>query len=69
MERVCVDVSPSNVEQVQRLSKLGFYVSGNSFSERWGACIAMTKYLDSHSEEVFLDQFCLGLRPKKTNLT
>jgi len=64
VQRICLDVSPSNTEQIQRLSKLGFIISGNIFSERWGSNIMMTKFLDEKYQQVFFDQFCLGLRPK-----
>lgn len=69
VQRICLDVSPSNTEQVQRLSKLGFFISGNTFSERWGVNIAMTKYLDPKYEQVFFDQFCVGLRPNNKTVS
>lgn len=63
VQRIKTEVSPSNLRQVQRLSKLGFVISGNTLSERWGALLFMTKYLDNQSEQTFYNQFCVGLRP------
>ena len=62
VERVMVDVSPSNLPNVHALNKLGFNVTGYLASERWGALIQFVKFLSPGHEGGFLDQFCMGVR-------
>jgi hypothetical protein len=62
VERVETDTSPSNFRMMQLLTHLGFNVSGTVLTERWGAHVKFTKFLDEQSERVFLDQFCVGVK-------
>ncbi len=62
VERIETDTSPSNLRMMQLLTHLGFNVSGTVLTERWGAHVKFTKFLDEESERVFLDQFCVGVK-------
>jgi len=57
------DAAPSNLISAHVMNKLGFYAVGSSCTTRWGALVRYVKLLDPHSNKVFLDQFCLGIRP------
>lgn len=70
VERVEADTSPSNMATMHLLTRLRFNMTGTVLSERWGAHVHFTKFLDEASEGVFLEQFCSGvkyqLRGRKT---
>jgi hypothetical protein len=61
VDRVEADTSPSNLRVVQILTNLRFNVTGTVLSDRWGAQVRFTRFLDAQSEEVFLRQFCMGV--------
>ena len=61
VERVEADTSPSNLRVVQILTNLRFNVTGSVLSDRWGAQVRFTRFLDAPSEDVFLRQFCMGV--------
>ncbi len=61
IERVEADTSPSNFAVLRVLESLSFNPTGMTLSDRWGAHVHLTKYLDESSETVFLDQFCSGV--------
>jgi hypothetical protein len=62
VERVEADTSPCNMATLHLLSRLRFNPTGTVLSDRWGAMIKFTRYLDDAAEQVFLDQFCTGVR-------
>jgi hypothetical protein len=62
VERVEADTSPSNMATMHLLTRLRFNMTGTVLSERWGANVRFTKFLDAASEAVFLDQFCSGVK-------
>ncbi|HMJ16623.1 MAG TPA: GNAT family N-acetyltransferase [Polyangiaceae bacterium] len=62
VERIETDTSPSNLRMMQLLTHLGFNVSGTVLTERWGAHVHFTKFLDAKSEQIFLEQFCVGVK-------
>jgi hypothetical protein len=62
VERVEADTSPSNMATLHLLSRLRFNPTGTVLTDRWGAHIKFTRYLDDAAEQVFLDQFCTGVR-------
>jgi hypothetical protein len=68
LERVEAHVSPSNLGNLHILNKLHFNVSGMQLSERWGAVVHLTKFLKSPNEDVFLKQFCDGVRPQVSSI-
>lgn len=61
VERVEADTSPSNLCVIQLLTRLKFNITGSVLSDRWGAQVRLTKFLDSRGEDVFLQQFCMGV--------
>lgn len=65
VERVEADAAPSNFASLQNLLRHRFNVTGTVLSERWGALVRLTRYLDDDATGVFLDQFCDGVRPQK----
>lgn len=62
VERIEADTSPANLAMMHVLTRLRFNVTGTTLTERWGAHVHFTKFLDRDSEAVFLQQFCAGIR-------
>jgi hypothetical protein len=62
VERVEADTSPANMATMHLLTRLRFNMTGTVLSERWGAHVHFTKFLDEASEGVFLEQFCSGVK-------
>ena len=62
VERVEADTSPANMATMHLLTRLRFNMTGTTLSERWGAHVHFTKFLDERSEGVFLEQFCSGVK-------
>jgi hypothetical protein len=62
VERVEAETSPSNTATLHLLSRLRFNPSGTVLTDRWGALMRFTCFLDDAAEQVFLDQFCVGVR-------
>jgi RimJ/RimL family protein N-acetyltransferase len=61
VERVELDTSPSNIAMMHIVTRLRFNPTGTLLSDRWGALVRFTKYLDDHGEGTFLRQFCAGV--------
>lgn len=64
VNRIEVDVSPTNLVHVHVLNKLGFNAVGLSATDRWGMLVKYSKFINSESQNVFTNQFCLNLRPQ-----
>lgn len=62
--RAEADVSPSNFASLQVLIRARFNVTGMNLSERWGALVHMTQYLQADAEGRFLERFCIGPKPQ-----
>lgn len=62
LERVEADTSPSNLAVMRILTRMNFNVTGTMLTDRWGAHVHLTRYLNAEREEVFLQQFCSGIR-------
>lgn len=62
VERVEFDTSPSNLAMMHIAARLRFNNAGTILSERWGAMIHFTKFLAADKEDVFLRQFCAGVK-------
>lgn len=62
VERVELDTSPSNVAMMHIVTRLRFNVTGTLLTERWGAQTHFTKFLHPEREEIFLRQFCSGIK-------
>jgi len=58
VERVEGDAAPANYRQVRLLLRLGYCITGQNNSERWGAMLRLTRFLQQEAEHVFLEQFC-----------
>jgi RimJ/RimL family protein N-acetyltransferase len=65
IERVEADIAPQNVASATVLRRLGFHTAGTVLTDRWGATVRVTRFLDAEREDVFLRQFCSGVRPKR----
>jgi hypothetical protein len=61
VRRVEAETSPSNLATVLLLTRMRFNVTGNVLTERWGALLRLTRFLDESAEDVFLDKFCTGI--------
>jgi len=62
VERVEADTSPSNLAVVHIMNRFKFNITGTLLSERWGALVRFSKFLHEPSEDVFLRQYCTGIR-------
>lgn len=62
VERVEAHTSPANMATMHLLTRLRFNVTGTVLTERWGAQVHFTKFLDPPSEATFLHQFCAGVK-------
>jgi hypothetical protein len=62
VERIEADTSPANLAMMHVLTRLRFNVTGTLLTERWGAHVHFTKFLDRDSEADFLQQFCAGIK-------
>lgn len=64
MNRVEIDVSPSNFAHIHILNKFQFNITGLQMSERWGTIVRFTKFLNLQHEHFFLSRFCHGVKPQ-----
>jgi RimJ/RimL family protein N-acetyltransferase len=62
VERIETETSPSNLAVMHIMNRFRFNNIGTILSERWGALVRFAKFLDDESEDVFLRQFCTGIR-------
>jgi GNAT superfamily N-acetyltransferase len=62
VRRFEAETSPSNLVSVLNLTRLRFNITGTVLTERWGALLRFTKFVDEQAEGVFLDRFCSGVR-------
>ncbi len=60
VERVELDVAPSNLAMMHVATRLRFNATGTLLTERWGAHVHFTKFLHEGAERVFVSQFCSG---------
>jgi RimJ/RimL family protein N-acetyltransferase len=64
VQRIEGDVVPANVAQMIAHTKIGCVVTGTLNTDRWGALVRITKYIESNSDDVFRKQFCCGTWPR-----
>ena len=62
VERVEAHTSPSNLAIVHILNKFKFNVVGTVLTDRWGALVHFTKFLNTDGEGIFLRQYCTGVK-------
>ena len=60
VDRIIVDVSPSNQTILNFYMSVGFSQTGYELTERWGANVKLTKFLNPEFEKKFITQFCPG---------
>lgn len=65
VERVVADTNPANVAMTRLFGELGFFVTGNQLTDRWGALIRYTKFLDPACEQQFHRRFGGGAPRRK----
>lgn len=58
VERVEGDISPTNQQHLHIINKLGWMQTGMVMTDRWGAFIHITKFLNSETESFFGKTFC-----------
>jgi Acetyltransferase (GNAT) family len=58
VERIEADASPSNQSVIRLHLSQGSIVTATGSSERWGAFVRFTKFLNEEPQEVFNRQFC-----------
>ena len=57
IERIEGEASPTNYRQVRLLHRLGYCVTGQTNSERWGTMLRLTKHLSDLGKTQFANQF------------
>jgi len=61
VERIEAETSPTNMAVIHLLSRMRFNPSGTVLTDRWGALLRLTRYLDEGAERVFIKQYCAGV--------
>jgi ribosomal protein S18 acetylase RimI-like enzyme len=69
VERVVADTNPANVAMTRLFHELGFFVTGNQLTDRWGPLIRYTKFLDPACEQQFHRRFGGGAPRRKRRKT
>jgi len=58
VERIETDASPTNATTLQLALRLGFKATGTLTTDRWGALVRLTKFLNPEAERVFVEGYC-----------
>ena len=61
VERVVAETWPSNIAMSHGFTEMQFHVTGHQLSERWGALVRYTKFLDPARGEAFARRFAAML--------
>ena len=61
VERVVAETWPTNIAMSHAFTELQFHVTGHQLSERWGALVRYTKFLDPARGEAFARRFAAML--------
>jgi hypothetical protein len=61
VERVEMDTSATNMAVLHWIMRYRFNPSGTVLTDRWGALVRFTRFLDGDAERVFINQFCSGI--------
>jgi ribosomal protein S18 acetylase RimI-like enzyme len=69
VERVVADTNPANAAMTLLFNELDFFVTGNQLTDRWGALIRYTKFLDPACEQQFQRRFGGGAPRRKRRKT
>jgi hypothetical protein len=65
VERIVADVSPANIAMARGLCEMQFHITGHQLSERWGAMVRYTRFLDARCEAAFHKLFA-GTAPPRS---
>jgi hypothetical protein len=65
VQRIAAETSPANRAMCRLFSELAFHATGHQLSDRWGALVRYTRFLDRSCEAVFLGQFS-GTAPARS---
>jgi ribosomal protein S18 acetylase RimI-like enzyme len=65
VQRIAAETSPANRAMCRLFSELEFHATGHQLSDRWGALVRYTRFLDRSCEAVFLGQFS-GTAPARS---
>ena len=65
VERIVADTWPTNIAMTRGFTELHFHVTGHQLSERWGALVRYTKFLDPAREAAFEKRFAGALPSPK----
>ena len=57
VERIVADTWPTNIAMTRGFTEMHFHVTGHQLSERWGALVRYTKFLDPAREAAFERRF------------
>jgi hypothetical protein len=68
IERVVADVSPANIAMARGLCEMQFHITGHTLSERWGAMVRYTHFLDARCQKAFMKMFA-GTAPPRSRGT
>ena len=68
VERIVADVSPANIAMARGLCEMQFHITGHQLSERWGAMVRYTRFLDARCEAAFHKLFA-GTAPPRSRST
>lgn len=63
--RIETEASPLNGWSVPTFTRLGFHITGTNLTDRWGAALRFTKFVDPQAKQIFRNQFCQVLNRKK----
>jgi ribosomal protein S18 acetylase RimI-like enzyme len=71
VERIVAETWPTNVAMSHLFTEMQFHVTGHQLSERWGALVRYTKFLDPARAEAFARRFAAPLpgRPHQQRRT
>lgn len=66
VERIVAETWPTNIAMTRGFTEMHFHVTGHQLSERWGALVRYTKFLDPAREAAFERRFA-GALPGRNN--
>ena len=61
VERVVAETWPTNIAMSRGFTEMNFHVTGHQLSERWGALVRYTKFLDPARAAAFAGRFAAAL--------
>lgn len=65
IQRIEGDIAPSNLPHIHAVTKVGLHVTGLNLSDRWGAMLHFTLFLNEADLDTFNGHFCEIVRKLK----